>query len=141
MVLTEFDEKKYSETMCKEDSLTDTVDCNIDTCTEEDALTDSSSNKRWFSTNPILTEFDEEKYIAMMRREAWEDGYAAGLAEALQERIFNDQMFLFTDMLSDLGQIPNEIVEKAKTLDLNALKTWTLLACKAGSMKEFLDSI
>ena len=80
-----------------------------------------------------LTEFDEEKYIAMMRKEEWEDGHAAGLREG--------EVMLFTRMLSDLGQIPNEVVEKAKTLDVSTLKEWTRLASRAGSMEEFLDNI
>ena len=85
----------------------------------------------------VLTEFDEKKYLAMMRKEEWEDGHAAGHASGLRE----GEVMLFTRMLSDLGQIPNEIVEKAKTLDVNTLKTWTRLASRADNMEEFLDNI
>ena len=105
----------------------------------------------------VLTEFDEKKYLAMMRKEEWEDGHAAGLLEGHASGLLEGhasglsegeakgekkgRLTLFTSMLSDLGQVPNEIVEKAKTLDLNTLKAWTRMASRAGSMEEFLDNI
>ena len=125
--------RRYS----KAATLTEAVDRAIEECIEENVLKDFLSKNRREAKNMVLTEFDEKKYLAMMRKEEWEDGHAAGLREGETK----GRLTLFTSMLSDLGQIPNEVVEKAKTLDVSTLKAWTRLASRAGSMEEFLDNI
>lgn len=114
-------------------SLTVAVDRAIDDCIEENVLKEFLSKYRREAKNMVLTEFDENKYLAMMRKEEWEDGHAAGLREG--------QVKLFTSMLCDLGEIPDGIIERAETLDTSTLKEWNRLACRAGSMDEFLNNI
>ena len=81
----------------------------------------------------VLTEFDEEKYLKMMREEERAEGRAEGI---IAGRLGN-----FLDVLSDLGEIPREVVERARTLDAGGLKVWTKLASRADSMEEFLVQI
>ena len=73
----------------------------------------------------VLTEFDEEKFLKMMREE-----------ERAEGRIEN-----FVDILRDLGEIPPEIIERARDLDADNLKKWSKLAARAESMQEFLEQI
>ena len=73
----------------------------------------------------ILTEFDEEKFLKMLREEERMEG----------------RLEILIGILRDLGEIPPEILTRAKTLDADTLKVWTKLAAKAESMAEFLEQI
>ena len=81
----------------------------------------------------VLTEFDEEKYLKMMREEERAEGRAEGIVAGRLEN--------FLDVLSDLGEIPQEVVRRARALDASDLKAWTKLASRAESMEEFLEQI
>ena len=69
----------------------------------------------------VLTEFDEEKYLKMMREEERAEG----------------RLETFVSILGDLGEIPPEIIERARDLDADTLKKWSKLAARADSMQEF----
>jgi len=47
----------------------------------------------------------------------------------------------FAELLHDLGEPPAEVLERAKALDKDTLKTWTKLAARAESMEAFLTQI
>jgi len=81
----------------------------------------------------VLTEFDEEKYLKMMREEEWAEGHTAGLKAGRLENL--------TAILEDLGEIPAGILVQMKELDGESIKEWTKLAARAESMKEFLQKI
>jgi len=105
--------------------LTDAVDQAVDECVEAGVLEEFLNKHRKEVRNMVLTEFDEEKYLKMMREE-----------ERAEGRLEN-----FLDVLSDLGEIPQEVVERARSLDAGGLKAWTKLASRADSMEEFLEQI
>ena len=81
----------------------------------------------------VLTEFDEEKYLKMMREEERAEGRTEGRTEGRLEN--------FLGVLRDLGEIPQGVVERARSLDADGLKAWTRLAARADSMEEFLEQI
>ena len=85
----------------------------------------------------VLTEFDEKKYLEMMKREEWKDGHAAGLIEGQSM----GQRKLLVSMLKDLGEIPNGLYQQLDTLDEHSLKSWTRMASRVGSIEEFLKKI
>lgn len=101
--------------------LVNAVDRAVDECVEAGVLEYFLSKHRREVKNMVLTEFDEEKFLKMVREE---------------ERIEN-----FMSILSDLGEVPAEIKEQVKSLDRDALKAWTKLAARADSMGEFLERI
>ena len=65
----------------------------------------------------------------MMREEERTEGRAEGRLET------------FMGILHDLGEIPPEILERARVLDAETLKQWTKLASRAESMQKFLEQI
>lgn len=75
--------------------------------------------------NMVLTEFDEEKFLKMVRAEE----RAEGRIETLM------------GILCDLGEIPPQIIDRAKALDAITLKEWTKLAARSENMAEFFEKI
>ena len=113
--------KLFGEDKANALSLYNAVDRAVDECVEAGVLEFFLSKHRREVKNMVLTEFDEEKFLKMVREE---------------ERIEN-----FMSILSDLGEVPAEIKEQVKSLDRDALKAWTKLAARADSMGEFLERI
>ena len=109
--------------------LTAAVDQAVDECVENGVLEEFLSKHRREVRNMVLTEFDEEKFLKMMR----EEERAAGRAEGRLEN--------FLSILGDLGEIPPEIIKHVRELDMDDLKQWTKLASRAESMQEFLEQI
>lgn len=93
----------------------------------------------------VLTEFDEEKYLKMMREEERADGHASGLKEGhaagLKEGHASGLLDGLLNILSDLGEIPEEVVIRARELDADGIKQWSKLAFQVKSMEEFLQKI
>ena len=109
--------------------LTAAVDQAVDECVENGVLEEFLSKHRREVRNMVLTEFDEEKFLKMMREEERTEGRAEGRLET------------FMGILHDLGEIPPEILERARVLDAETLKQWTKLASRAESMQKFLEQI
>ena len=57
------------------------------------------------------------------------EGRSAGLLEGL------------INILSDLGEIPEQVMAKAKELDADGIKQWSRLAVKSDTMEAFLQKI
>ena len=129
--------------------LTDAVDQAVDECVEDGILEEFFSKHRREVRNMVLTEFDEEKYIKMMREEERAEGHAAGLAEGREAGLAEGReaglaegrLQTFLEILGDLGEIPPEIIERAKVVDADTLKQWSKLAARAESMQEFLTQV
>ena len=85
--------KNYSKSM----SLTEAVDQAVDECVEDGVLEGFFNKHRREVRNMVLTEFDEEKFLKMMREEERAEGRAEGRLET------------FMGILGDLGEIPPEI--------------------------------
>ena len=105
--------------------LTYAVDRAVDECVEDGVLEEFLSKHRREVRNMVLTEFDEEKYLKMMREEERAEG----------------RLETFVSILGDLGEIPPGIIERARDLDADTLKKWSKLAARADSMKEFLEHV
>ncbi len=66
-------------------SRSEAVDLAVRQCMREGVLVDFFAENRAEVIDLFLTEWDEEKYRDLLRREAEEDGYAAGEAEGRKE--------------------------------------------------------
>ncbi len=129
--------RTYNKSM----SLTDAVDQAVDECVEDGVLEEFLSKHRREVRNMVLTEFDEEKFLKMVREEERAEGHRAGLAEGHKAGLAAGRTESLVGILRDLGEIPPEILERARDLDADALKHWTKLAVRAESMQEFLEQI
>ena len=113
--------------------LTDAVDQAVDECVEAGVLEEFLNKHRKEVRNMVLTEFDEEKFLRMVREEERAEGHKAGLRAGRLEDLM--------DRLCELGEISPEFTERIKTLDTDRLKKWNRLASRADSMEEFLEQI
>ena len=73
----------------------------------------------------VLTEFDEEKFLKMMRAEERAEG----------------ERNLLIKILSKLGSVSKELRDCIQNLDDDTLVHLTMLASRAESMEEFLEQI
>ena len=121
--------RNYSKSM----SLTEAVNQAVDECVEDGVLEGFFNKHRREVRNMVLTEFDEEKFLKMVRAEERAAGHKAGLAEGERN--------LLIKILSDLGPVSKELQSTIQNSDDVTLKKWTKLASKAESMQEFLEQI
>jgi flagellar biosynthesis/type III secretory pathway protein FliH len=89
----------------------------------------------------VLTEFDEEKYLEMMRAEERAEALAEGHAAGLREGHASGLLEGLINILSDLGEIPEQVMTLAKELDADGIKQWSRLAVKSDTMEAFLQKI
>lgn len=66
-------------------ALESAVDCAVEDCIRDGILENFLSSHRAEVLDVILTDYNEQEYIAMEREEAWEEGRAEGLTEGLSE--------------------------------------------------------
>ena len=121
--------RTYAETMPIEDA----VERAINECIQEGILKDFLEANRAEAIKVSIYEYNEQEHMRMEREDAFEDGRRLGLDEGRLEN--------FLSIVQDLGEIPPEIIERAKALDAGILKDWTKLAARADSMEEFLEQI
>ena len=113
--------RNYSKSM----SLTDAVDQAVDECVEDGVLEGFFNKHRREVRNMVVTEFDEEKFLKMVRAE---------------ERAAGERNLLIK-ILSDLGPVSKELQSAIQNSDDATLKQWTKLASRAETMQEFLEQI
>ncbi len=113
--------RNYNKSM----PLTDAVDQAVDECVEDGVLEEFLNKHRKEVRNMVLTEFDEEKFLKMVREE---------------ERATGERNLLIK-ILSDLGPVSKELQERIQTMDDVTLVQWIKLASRADSMQEFLEQI
>ena len=101
------------------------VDRAVDECVEDGVLERFLDKHRREVKNMVLTEFDEEKFLKMVREEERAEG----------------RLETFLDTLSELGEVPEALKERAKKLDKDTLRAWIKIAARADSMQEFLEKI
>ena len=121
--------RTYNQSM----SLTEAVDQAVDDCVEAGVLEEFFSKHRREVRNMVLTEFDEEKFLKMMRAEERAEGRAEGLAEGERN--------LLIKVLSKLGYVSDELQNRIRSIDDDTLVCWIKLASRAESMEEFLKQI
>ncbi len=117
--------RTYNQSM----PLTEAVDQAVDECVEDGVLEEFLSKHRREVRNMVLTEFDEEKFLKMMRAEERAEGRAEG------------ERNLLIKILSKLGSVSKELRDRIQNLDDDTLVHWTMLASRAESMEEFLEQI
>ena len=125
--------RTYNQSM----TLTEAVDQAVDECVEAGVLEEFLSKHRREVRNMVLTEFDEEKFLKMMRAEERAEGRAEGHKAGLAEGERN----LLIKVLSKLGYVSEELQNRIRSIDDDTLVYWTRLASRAESMEEFLDQI
>lgn len=113
--------KTYNKSM----PLTDAVDQAVDECVEAGVLEEFFNKHRKEVRNMVLTEFDEEKYLKMMREEERAEGARN----------------LLIKVLSGLGSVSEQLKNRIQNIDDDNLVHWTRLASRADSMEEFLEQI
>ena len=141
--------RTYAETMPIEDA----VERAINECIQEGILKDFLEANRAEVIKVSIYEYNEQEHMRMEREDAFEDGrklgHDEGLAagrklghdEGLAAGLTAGRLENLMDLLCDLGEIPSEIIERAKVLDADTLKQWNRLAARADSMEEFLEQI
>ncbi len=117
--------RSYNKSM----PLTAAVDQAVDECVEAGVLEEFLSRHRREVRNMVLTEFDEEKFLRMVRAEEREEGRAEG------------ERNLLIKVLSKLGFVSEELQNRIRSIDDETLVHWTQLASRADSMEEFLEQI
>ena len=94
-------------------------------------------NNRAEAMKVSIYEYNEQEHVRMEREDAFEDGRKFGHDEGLAAGRLESLM----ELLSDLGEIPAEITERAGKLDADTLKQWRRIAARADSMEEFLEKL
>ena len=136
---TVFVEKVRSYSRCM--PLTEAVDRAVDECAGEGALGRFLDKHRKEVKNMVLTEFDEEKYLEMMRAEERAEALAEGHASGLKEGRSAGLLEGLINILSDLGEIPEQVMAKVKELDADGMKLWSRWAARSDTMEAFLQKI
>ena len=112
-------------------ALESAVDRAVKDCIRDGILENFLSSHRAEVLDVILTDYNEQEYIAMEREEAWEDGRAEGLSVS-REAIL--------DLLGEHGEVPEELRARiCAESDKETLKRWTKLAAKAESLEDFIE--
>jgi len=63
--------------------------------------------------------------------------YASGLKEGRSAGLLEGLI----NILSDLGEIPEQVMAKAKELDADGMKLWSRWAARSDTMEAFLQKI
>lgn len=123
-------------------ALESAVDCAVEDCIRDGILENFLSSHRAEVLDVILTDYNEQEYIAMEREEAWEEGRAEGLTEGLSEGLFEGLSVsreAILDLLGEYGEVPEELRARISAeSDKETLKRWTKLAAKAESLDDFV---
>ena len=113
------------------------MDRAVKDCIRDGILENFLSSHRAEVLDVILTDYNEQEYIAMEREEAWEDGKSEGLTEGLSEGLSVSREAIL-DLLGEHGEVPEELRARiCAESDKETLKRWTKLAAKAESLEVF----
>ena len=107
-------------------NLTEAVNRAVDDCIQDDILRDILEKQKREVIDVVLTEFDEEKFEAMIREEEREEGRKEGLKEGLKEGQFRTLISLVSDGIISMEEAERrlemtaqEFQEAIQTLNLN----------------------
>lgn len=92
------------KTHSREMELGQAIDRAIEECIEENVLHDFLVRRRNEVKNSILTEYDEERVLAELSRESYEDGEKAGYADGEKRFAKLAQVFLDAGRIEDLSR-------------------------------------
>lgn len=118
-------------------ALESAVDRAVKDCIRDGILENFLSSHRAEVLDVILTDYNEQEYIAMEREDAWEDGKSEGLTEGLSEGLSVSREVIL-DLLGEHGKVSEELRARiCAESDKETLKRWTKLAAKAESLEVF----
>ncbi len=123
--------KKYSKRMDIKAAIDKAVDESI---LAGGKLGDFLSKHKREIKNMILTEFDEEKYLEMVKEESFIEGREEGRIEAHQNT-------LVRILTSRFHSVPEELASTLTLADEQSLSKWVLLAATVSDLDEFLENI
>ena len=110
-------------------NLTEAVNCAVDTCIRDNILKDILEKQKKEVIDVVLTEFDEEKFEAMIREEEREEGRKEGRKEGLQEgrlralfELVSDGIISMEEAGKRLEMTAQEFQEAIQSLKLTAAK-------------------
>ncbi len=115
-------------------SIRASVEEAVNYCLDRGILTDFLTENRSgvLGMLRLLTEYDEKKHIRLLKRDAREEGLAAGM---LQERAS-----MIMELLSGYGDVPPELqTAVTNQSDLPTLRKWSHIAAACGSMEAFME--
>ena len=106
------------------------VELAIDECIRKNILADILRKERAVVCDSVLTEFDEEEFAALMRKEGKEEGRVEGKIEGKTEAI--------VELLEELGEIPPDLQKTIRReTNPDTVRRWLKLAGKAESIEAF----
>ncbi|MCI6534893.1 MAG: hypothetical protein MR444_08865 [Lachnospiraceae bacterium] len=103
------------KTFSREMELGQAIDRAIEECIEENVLHDFLVRRRNEVKNSILTEYDEERVLAELSRESYEDGEKAGYADG--------QKAGYTDGEKQFARLAQALLEAGRIEDLSRATT------------------
>lgn len=103
------------KTLSREMELGQAIDRAIEECIEENVLHDFLVRRRNEVKNSILTEYDEERVLAELSRESYEDGEKAGYVDG--------QKAGYTDGEKQFARLAQALLEAGRIEDLSRATT------------------
>ncbi|MGE9883831.1 hypothetical protein [Blautia obeum] len=103
------------KTLSREMELGQAIDRAIEECIEENVLHDFLVRRRNEVKNSILTEYDEERVLAELSRESYEDGEKAGYVDG--------QKVGYTDGEKHFARLAQALLEAGRIEDLSRATT------------------
>lgn len=110
------------------------VEYAIDECIKEEILKEFLEKQRAEAKAMSIFEYDQEKHMAMERKENFQAGLSEGLSQGLASALLM--------MLEKRGNLPETVVNKInETTDKEVLQRWIRDAAETSSLEEFLDKM
>ena len=106
-------------------NLTEAVNCAVDTCIRDNILRDILEKQKKEVIDVVLTEFDEEKFEAMIREEEREEGRKEGHREGLMEgilalyKLVSDRLISLEEAASSIGMTEAEFQSAIQSLKIS----------------------
>ncbi len=131
--------KEYSKFMNKKEAVDRAVDESIE---KGGKLGEFLGRHKREVKNMILTEFDEEKYLEMVKEDSYMDGLLEGRQMGQQMgRLEGVKSTLIHLLSARFDSVPQVFTDKLHTADEKMLQNWIVQAATASSMDEFLEKI
>ena len=111
-------------------SMQEAVDAAVQICVKRGILKDLLASHRAEVVEVILTEYDEEKYRELERKEYLKEGETCGKALSILE------------LLEDFGSIPDNLKQQIMNQkDEQILSKWHKLAARSSSLEDFMQKM
>lgn len=130
------------KTYCREMSFEESVKRAIDECIANGVLRDFLMIRRAEVMNSLLTEYDEERVLADIGQERYEDGKSDGIAEGIAIGKTEGIAEGILELLNIQGMVPEKLEITIRTeTDLKTLKGWLKLAAMTDSVETFQNQM